>query len=151
MSFEAGASEHDGPGQETGPTFAVPGRDFDGGLLDRWQFTQTSGDALAWLRLHREWSGIAKLGFALACLAGGGLAGLFPENGDFLWTFLAVQAVLIALIFAGPDLIRRRRARILVPHPRPAVLEKWTDCIAGSKIRAPTRLIFGTNQSRRSC
>jgi hypothetical protein len=112
------AKKDDGPGQETASALGIPKRDFDGGLLERWQFTLTRADALAYLRLRREWSDRAK--------------GLLP--GDLLWAFLAVEAALIAAIFAGRDLVRRRRAFRLVPVPRPAVLEEWTDCIAGTEI-----------------
>lgn len=126
------AKKDDGPGQETASALGIPKRDFDGGLLERWQFTLTRADALAYLRLRREWSDRAKVGFAVVCIAGGGLAGLLP--GYLLWAFLAVEAALIAAIFAGRDLVRRRRAFRLVPVPRPAVLEEWTDCIAGTEI-----------------
>jgi hypothetical protein len=112
-------------------------RDFDGGLLARWEFTLTRADALAWLRLRREWSGRAKLAFGVACLAGGGLSGLLPGSEAGLLPFLLTEALVIAAVFAGRDLWRQHRARALVPHPRPAVLEEWVDCIAGTEIDGP--------------
>lgn len=119
----------------TDPAFGFsPPEGLDGGLLARWHFTQTAEDALALLRLRREWPDRAKLAFGLACLAGGALAGVLAPEGWLFPVFLAVEAALIALIFLGRDLMRRRRARRMVPVPRPAVLEEWVDCIAGSEI-----------------
>lgn len=109
-------------------------RDFDGGLLARWHFTLTAADALALLRLRREWPDWAKIGFALACLAGGALSGLLAPEGRLFPVFLAVEAGLIALIFLGRDLWRRLRARRMVSAPIPGVLEEWIDCIAGTEI-----------------
>ena len=125
-----------GPGQDTDPAFSLARRrDFDGGLLARWEYTLTHVDALALLRLRREWSGRAKLGFGVICLTAGGLSGLLP--GPLQATFPLTEALAIAAIFVGRDMWWRRRARALVPRPRPAVLEEWLDCIAGTEIDGP--------------
>lgn len=125
-----------GPEQETAPA-PSPSRDFDGGLIRRWSYTLTRADALALLRLRREWSGRAKLGFGLVCLAGGALAGLLAPGDSLFIPFLLIEAWLIAALFAGRDLWRRRRAARLVPQPRPALLEEWIDCIAGTVLDEP--------------
>lgn len=123
-----------GPGQDTVPAFSMGSRDFDGGLLRRWTYVLTRDDALALLRLRKEWSGRAKLGFGLACLGGGALAGLLAPGDSILVPFLLVEASLIAAVFGLRDLMRRRKAAALVPQPRPGLLEEWVDCIAGSAV-----------------
>ena len=53
----------------------------------------------------------------LSC-RGGGLAGLLPVEGDFLWPFLAAEGGADRGIFAGRDLLRRRRAPPGAGSPR---------------------------------
>lgn len=123
------------PGRETVPAFAYPvKRDFDGGLLERWTFVLTDADALAYLRLRREWTARAKVSLGLACFAGGVVWGLSPWADGGVLAFLATESVLIAAIFAGRAGLRRIKARRMVPRPKPAVLEEWVDCIAGTEI-----------------
>lgn len=124
-----------GPGRATSPAFAYPvTRDFDGGLLRRWCFVLTSDDALAYLRLRREWTGRAKVVFGAVCLGGGVIWALMPFADAGLPGFLATESGVIAALFLGRDLWRRGQARRMVPVPRPAVLEEWIDCIAGTPI-----------------
>ena len=126
-----------GPGRETAPAFSYPvTRDFDGGLLRRWTYVLTYRDALAVLRLQRRLSVRAKVGLGLTCFVGGLIAGLMPWGAGWL-PFLAVESVLLGLLYLGRDLSQRIRAYRLVSAPRPGVLEEWTDCIAGSEITGP--------------
>ena len=123
-----------GPGRETAPAFAYPvTRDFDGGLLRRWTYVLTYRDALAVLRLRQPWSARARIGLGLTCFAGGVIAGLLPWDAGWL-PFLAIESVLLGLLYLGRDLSQRIRAYRLVPNPRPGVLEEWVDCIAGSEV-----------------
>ena len=130
--------DFDGPGRATSPAFAYPvARDFDGGLLRRWCFVLTSDDALAYLRLRRDWTGRARLALGLTCFAGGVIWGLSPWADAGAAGFLLTESVLIAMILAGLGLARRQRARRMVRQPRPGVLEEWTDCIAGTELDSP--------------
>lgn len=130
------------PGRDSASAFAsVPSRDFDGGLLERYTFTLTHADALAYLRLKRDWPDWAKWAFGLWFLSGGAVWGLLPENvtgPDLSWqslaTFMAVIALQLVLLWLGRSLWRRWRARQMVPVPRRAEFEEWIDCIAGSEI-----------------
>lgn len=132
------SDDTDGPGRATSPAFAYPvARDFDGGLLRRWTFVLTRADALAYLRLRREWPATAKVAFAVVCLAGGMVWGLSPWADAGVVAFLATELVLIGGIFAGRGVLRRIRAARMVPVPRPGVLEEWIDCIAGTEIDSP--------------
>ena len=126
----------DGPGRETTPAFDYPvKRDFDGGLLRRWTYVLTWRDALAVLRLRREWAVRAKVGLGLLCFAGGAVSALLPWQG---WLpFLVTESVLFGLLFLSRDLWLRITAWRLVPLPRPGVLEEWIDCIAGSTVSGP--------------
>ena len=120
---------------------SVPSRDFDGGLLERHTYTLTRADALAYLRLRRSWPGWAKVLFALWFMLGGAVSGLLPDgvNGppgswQALGAFLAVIAVQLILFALARALWRRWRAWRMVPVPRPAEFEIWTDCVAGTEI-----------------
>lgn len=132
----------DMPGRDSASAFAsVPSRDFDGGLLERYTFTLTHADALAYLRLKREWPGWAKWALGLWFLFGGAVWGLLPDrvtgpeqSWQSLATFLAVIALQFVLLWLGRGLWRQWRARQMVPAPRPAEFEEWIDCIAGSEI-----------------
>ena len=122
----------------------MPSRDFDGGLLERHVFTLTQADALAYLRLKREWPGWAKWSAGLWFIAGGGAWGLLPETWqgpDGSWqavvSFGAVIAVQFSVLLASRGAWRRLRARQMVPVPRQGEYEEWVDCIAGSEIDGP--------------
>ncbi len=128
MSLEATDT---GPGQETAPAFAFPSLDFDGGLINRWQFTQSPADALAWLRLKSEWSGRARITFVVASLGVGAVAA--SQTIGFL-PFGVVEAIVIAATFLARDLRHRYHARLLVPASHGAVLEEWADSIAGTEL-----------------
>lgn len=133
------------PRRATASAFAsVPSRDFDGGLLERHVFTLTQADALAYLRLKREWPGWAKWGAGLWFMAGGAVWGLLPEawhGPEESWwaiaSFGAVIAVQFGLLLTGRAVWRQLRARRMVPVPRQAEYEVWIDCIAGSEIDQP--------------
>ncbi len=121
-----------GPGRETASALSYPvTRDFDGGLLRRWDFVLTAKDAVAVLRLRRGLSRRAKIGLGLACLASGLFAELDRWGG---LTLLATDLLAFAMLYAGRDVWRRFKASRLVPIPRPGVLEEWIDCIAGTEI-----------------
>ncbi len=130
------------PGLETAPAFAfAPARDFDGGLLERHEFTLTRADALAYLRLRRKWSGRAQWALGGWFVAGGAVFGLLPDGvggtqGSWQnWgVFLAVLAVQFALLLIAIQIWRQWRAARMVPVPRLAAYEEWIDCIAGSEI-----------------
>lgn len=130
------------PGQETAPAFVcAPSRDFDGGLLERHVFTLTRADALAYLRLRREWSGRAKWALGVWFIAGGAVFGLLPDpvagpQGSWQnWAvFLVVLAVQFALLLIAMQIWQHWRAARMVPVPRPGEYEEWIDCIAGSEI-----------------
>lgn len=118
-----------------------PSRDFDGGLLERYTYTLTRADALAYLRLKREAPGWAKVLFGLWFILGGVVSGLLPDavNGppgswQSVWAFLAVVAVQFALLLLARALWRRWRAWRMVPTPRRAEFEIWIDCVAGTEI-----------------
>ena len=130
------------PGQDTAPAFAsAPARDFDGGLLSRWQFTLTHQDALAYLRLKREVPGPLKIVLGAWFMAGGVAFGLLPDwvvGLDGSWrnvaAFLAVIALQFAVLWLGRALWRQIRARRMVPVPLRGEFEEWIDCIAGTDI-----------------
>ena len=130
------------PGRDSASAFAfAPSRDFDGGLLQRYTFTLTHADALAFLRLQREWPDRAKWALGLWFLFGGVVWGLQPERltgPEQSWRSLAIFLTVIALQFAllwlGRGLWRQWRARQMVPAPRQAEFEEWIDCVAGSEI-----------------
>ena len=132
----------DMPGRDSASAFAsVPSRDFDGGLLERHTFTLTHADALAYLRLKREWPDRAKWALGLWFLFGGAIWGLLPESvtgPEQSWqsraTFMAVIALQCVALWLGRGLWRQWRARQMVPTPRQAEFEEWIDCIAGSEI-----------------
>jgi hypothetical protein len=125
----------DGPGRETTPAFSYPvKRDFDGGLLQRWTFVLTRADALAYLRLRREWSVGFKVALGLVGLSGGVVWGLSPWADKGPLVFLAIESGLIGAVFWARDLMRRAQARRMVPVPRPGVLEEWIDCVAGTEL-----------------
>ena len=134
-----------GPRRETASAFAsVPSRDFDGGLLERYTFTLTRADALAFLRLKREVPGRTKWALGAWFLAGGVVWGLLPERwhgADGSWqavgSFGAVIALQFGLLLAGRAVWRQVRARQWVPVPRMGEYEEWIDCIAGSEIDGP--------------
>lgn len=141
-----GASTQE-PGRETAPAFAsVPSRDFasrdfDGGLLERHVFTLTRADALAYLRLKREWRGGAKWALGVWFLLGGMVWGLMPDwivgaEGSWqgLGSFLAVIGLQFGALLLGREIWRQWRARQMVPTPRPGEYEEWIDCVAGSEI-----------------
>ncbi|MES2435371.1 MAG: hypothetical protein V4586_16300 [Pseudomonadota bacterium] len=137
------------PGRETASAFALgaevfesrSSRDFDGGLLERWSYTLTSSDALAYLRLKREWSGRAKWALGAWFIAGGAAFGLLPEwikgvEGSWQsWAvFLGVMATQWALVLLGLNLWQHWRARRMVPVPVQAEFEEWIDCVAGTDL-----------------
>ena len=130
------------PKRDTALAFAsTPSRDFDGGLLERYTYTLTRADALAYLRLKRSWPGWAKLLFALWFMLGGAVSGLLPDwltgpatSLQSLLAFLAVVAVQLILFALARALWRRWRAARMVPVPRPAEFEIWIDCVAGTEI-----------------
>jgi hypothetical protein len=131
-----------GPGQETAPAFAYsPSRNFDGGLLSRWQFTLTHADALAYLRLKRELPGWMKWLLGAWFITGGAVFGLLPEwvtGPNESWRYPAVFAAMIALQFAvlllGRSTWRHFKARRMVPATLRGEFEEWIDCIAGTDI-----------------
>ncbi len=133
------------PGQDAAPAFAcAPSRDFDGGLLERHTFTLTRADALAYLRLRREWSGGAKWALGVWFMAGGAAFGLLPDalsgpQGSWQnWgVFLAVLSLQCALLLIATQIWQHWRAAQMVPVPRPGEYEEWIDCIAGSEIDSP--------------
>ncbi|OYU40958.1 MAG: hypothetical protein CFE33_02465 [Pseudorhodobacter sp. PARRP1] len=133
---------HEKPGRETASAFALrPSRDFDGGLLERWTYTLSADDALAYLRLRREWPGWAKWALGAWFVAGGAVFGLLPDAvaGDAgTWrnwaVFGGVMAVQWALVLAGLNLWQHGRARRMVPRPVQAEFEEWVDCVAGTDI-----------------
>jgi hypothetical protein len=130
------------PKRETALAFAsVPSRDFDGGLLERYTYTLTSADALAYLRLKRDLPGWAKLLFGLWFMLGGLVSGLLPDwlNGppdswQSVAAFLLVIAIQFVLLLLARALWRRWRARRMVPTPKRAEFEIWIDCVAGTEI-----------------
>jgi hypothetical protein len=130
------------PGQETASAFASkPSRDFDGGLLDRWVFTLTKADALAYLRLQREPPGWAKWLVGAWFMAGGAVYGLLPDRivgAEGSWqafgTFLLVMVVQLANLLMARGIWRRLRARKMLPKPVQAEFEEWIDCVAGTDI-----------------
>ena len=130
------------PGPETAPAFAsAPSRNFDGGLLERYEFTLTRADALAYLRLRREWSGRAKWALGGWIMAGGMIFGLLPDGiagpqGSWQnWgVFLTVMAAQFALLLMAMQAWQHRRAARMVPVPRAAEYEEWVDCVAGTEI-----------------
>lgn len=143
--------DDDKPGRETASAFAMvpelgtsdqgPSRDFDGGLLQRWTYSLDRGDALAYLRLRREWSGRAKWGLGAWFIAGGAVFGLLPERAtgaEGSWqswaVFLGVMAVQWALVLLGINLWQHWRARRMLPAPRQAEFEEWVDCVAGTDL-----------------
>jgi hypothetical protein len=128
------------PGQETAPVFASS-RDFDGGLLSRWQFTLTHADALAYLRLKREVPGWAKWALGAWFIAGGAVFGLLPETvtgTEGTWqkpiVFGAVIAVQFAILLLGRAAWRQIKARRMIATPLRGEFEEWIDCIAGTDI-----------------
>lgn len=131
-----------GPGQTIAPALPVtPTRNFDGGLLSRYSYVLTQADALAYLRLRREWSGRAKIMLALWFFAGGALFGLLPEamkgppdSWRSIAAFLGIMALQFALLLIALTLWQHHRARRMVPRPRPGVFEEWIDGIAASQI-----------------
>jgi hypothetical protein len=126
---------NDRPGRATSPAFSYPvKRDFDGGLLQRWTYVLTRRDALAYLRLRREWPAHLKVAFGVLCLAGGAIWGLSPWADAGPLGLIATESVLILAAFLGRDLWRRVQAARLVPRPVPGVLEEWVDCIAGTEL-----------------
>jgi len=109
--------------------------------VPRITFTLTRAEAMAVLRLRRNWSGRAKLAMGLWFISGGALFGLLPSRltgePDSLWfiaVFLGILAGQFALLVAAMTVWQHRRAARLVPHPRPAEFEEWIDCIAGTEI-----------------
>ena len=130
------------PGRATASAFAMrPSRDFDGGLLERWTYTLSAADALAYLRLKREWSGRAKWALGAWFIAGGAVFGLLPEGIKGVeaswrsWTvFLALMALQWALVLLGITLWQHWRARRMVPAPVQAEFEEWIDCVAGTDL-----------------
>ena len=139
------------PGRETASAFAMdsgaeisesrPSRDFDGGLLQRWVYTLSMADALAYLRLKRTWSGRAKWALGAWFIAGGAAFGLLPEHlkgaeGSWRsWTvFLGVMAAQWLLVLLAINLWQRWRAHKLLPTPRQAEFEEWIDCVAGTDL-----------------
>ncbi len=130
------------PGRETASAFAItPSRDFDGGLLQRWTYTLTAADALAYLRLRREWSGRAKWALGAWFIAGGAVFGLLPDSvtePQESWrswaVFLGVLAVQWALVLLGITLWQLWRARRMVPGTVQAEFEEWVDCVAGTDL-----------------
>ncbi|MFC3182806.1 hypothetical protein [Cypionkella sinensis] len=133
---------HEKPGQETASAFALrPSRDFDGGLLQRWTYTLTRADALAYLRLRREWSGWAKWALGAWFMLGGVVFGLLPDavqGAAGTWrnwaVFGGVMVVQWVLVLAGLNLWQQGRARRMVPVPVQAEFEEWVDCVAGTDI-----------------
>ena len=129
-------------GQETASAFVMPpSRDFDGGLLKRWTYTLTAADALAYLRLRREWSGRAKWALGAWFIAGGVVFGLLPDalkGAEGSWrnwsVFGGVMAVQWLLVLMGLNLLQHWRARRMVPAPVQAEFEEWVDCVAGTDI-----------------
>ena len=130
------------PGQEAASAFALlPSRDFDGGLLERWVFTLSAADALAYLRLQRAWSGWAKWALGAWFVAGGMAFGVLPDwitAAEESWqswaVFLAVMAAQWALVLLGQNLWQHWRARRLLPVPVQAEFEEWVDCVAGTDL-----------------
>lgn len=135
-----GSDQNLEPGQETAPAFSAS-RDFDGGLVSRWQFTLTHEDALAYLRLKRELPGWAKWALGAWFIAGGAVFGLLPESVTGLedsWRYFAVFCTVIALQFAIVLTARavwwKIKARRMVREPLRGEFEEWIDCIAGTDI-----------------
>ncbi len=144
------------PGQETASAFVLdaglgdsasgvsasgPSRDFDGGLLGRWTYRLDASDALAYLRLKRDWSGRAKWALGAWFIAGGAVFGLLPDGikgveGSWRsWTvFLAVMAVQWALVLLGLTLRQHWQARRMLSVPVQAEFEEWVDCVAGTDL-----------------
>ena len=133
---------HEKPGRETASAFAVlPSRDFDGGLLQRWVYTLSAADALAYLRLRREWSGRAKWALGAWFIAGGAGFGLLPDTVKGVegsWrsvaVFLGVMALQWALVLLGINLWQHWRAQRMLPKPVQAEFEEWIDCVAGTDL-----------------
>jgi hypothetical protein len=133
------------PGRETAPAASHPlRRDFDGGLLDRREFTLTRADALAYLRLRHELPGRAKVALGVWFMLGGAASGLLPETitgapdtPRYIAVFLAVIALQFCILLLGREIWRHLKARRMVPRPRPAVFEEWIDCIAGTDLNEP--------------
>ncbi|MEO6298287.1 MAG: hypothetical protein ABIV25_08260 [Paracoccaceae bacterium] len=122
----------------------MPSRDFDGGLLSRLSFTLTKADALAYLYLPRPRSRAAKIARTCWFLSGGALTGMLPENLTgppqsvrFIAVLIAVLAVQFTLMLTARALKRQWQAQRMIPHPRPAVFEEWTDCVAGTALDGP--------------
>ena len=116
-------------------------RDFDGGLLERWVYTLAAADALAYLRLRREWSGRAKWALGAWFIAGGAGFGLLPDTVKGVegsWrsvaVFLAVMALQWALVLLGINLWQHWRAQRMLPKPVQAEFEEWIDCVAGTDL-----------------
>ena len=139
------------PGRATASAFALdsvlgtsdrgPSRDFDGGLLQRWTYTLTAADALAYLRLKRAWSGRAKWALGAWFIAGGAVFGLMPDwmaGTQGAWqnwaVFLCVMAVQWALVLLGITLWQHWRARRMLPAPVQSEFEEWIDCVAGTDL-----------------
>lgn len=141
-SADVKASNNREPGQETAPAFASsPARDFNGGLLERWQFMLTHADALAYLHLKREMSGATKWALGAWFILGGAVFGLLPDwlvGPDGSWRNVLVFFALIGLQFAvlllGRVTWRQIKARRMVPAPLRGEFEEWIDCIAGTDI-----------------
>ena len=135
----AGTAEQ--PGRETAAAFAFPA----GGLLLRRSYTLTRADALAFLRLRREWPGLAKWLLGLWVMVGGVAAAFLPgwitgPEGSLqsVLAFLVVVIGQILLVIIGRAIWRQVRARQMVPTPRPAVFECWTDGIVATPIDGAT-------------
>lgn len=138
MSLGEGNS---GPGQGSAPAFFLPSRDFPGGLLVRYQFVLTQVDADACLRFrfrreHPVWHAILLVSvgiglFALTLMVFDRSFYRLPQHAA-VWVLVAFAQYIPLRIFTFFRL--RRQVRRLLPQPRHAMFEEWTDCVAGNGI-----------------
>ena len=109
--------------------------------MRRWTYQLTSDDARAWLAETAPVPRRTRFLLGLTCFLIGALVALLPpalvgewRSPRFILTLLASVATLLGAYALGRNLTLRRRARALIPAPRPASFEEWVDCIAVTEI-----------------
>ena len=132
---------HEKPGRETASAFDIDREDVDGGLLERYRYSLTRADALAFLQLKREWRGWAKWALGAWFIAGGAVSGItldilqIPDGTAASWAvFLGIAAVQMLLVMLAINLRAHWQAARLVPKPIAALFEIRGDCIVGTDL-----------------